>query len=197
MTVLWITRYILRTSAVRTNEFDLARGSPSICLEARIWLTLDEFSFGENLCFRHWREMARTNALSAHKFLASKVRNVGSEGRGWIAESPGKSCEFHENSSPHLYVCTWAREELMVILFTILPPHCERQHYFAQCVLQSTCELFYNVPCCKQHNFVKIKCLMQLIERVLSDRINFFLMRKLLEWLKQNYQRKCKQQASV
>lgn len=153
--MLWITRYILRTSAVRTNEFDLPRGSPSICLEARIWLTLDEFSFGENLCFRHWREMARTNALSAHKFLASKVRNVGSEGRGWIAESPGKSCEFHENSSP-ICMCVREYEKLMVILFTILPSHCECQHYFTQRASQSTYELFYDVPWYKQRNLIKI-----------------------------------------
>lgn len=172
MTVLWITRYILRTSAVRTNEFDLARGSPSICLEARIWLTLDEFSFGENLCFRHWREMARTNALSAHKFLASKVRNVGSEGRGWIAETPGKSCEFHENSSPVcMCVCAWVREingdTFYNPSFSLRMPAL----FHTQRALRSTYELFYNVPWYKKHNFVKIKCLTQFVFMQSIDRV--------------------------
>lgn len=128
--VLWITRYILRTSAVRTNEFELARGSPSICLEARIWLTLDEFSFGENLCFRHWREMARTNALFANKFLASEVRNVR-RGGGMNRGEPGEKLRISRKPTLYLcvYVCVRAREELMVILFTILPSHCECQRY--------------------------------------------------------------------
>lgn len=124
MTALWITRYILRTSAIRTNEFELARGSPSICLEARIWLTLDEFSFGENLCFRHWREMARTDALFAHKFLTSKVQNVGGEGEeGGKSRRPrGKVANFTKARAlhPSIGVCVWARGELMMILFTIL-----------------------------------------------------------------------------
>lgn len=52
-------------------------------------LTPDEFSFGLDLCFRHWREMARTDAPSASaSYLTDEVRNGGSdrEGQGKVTD---------------------------------------------------------------------------------------------------------------
>lgn len=76
--------------AVRTNEFELTRVSLSICLEARIRLTPGEFSFGENLCFRHWREIVRTDALfpraQVSRERSAKCGGGRSRGYGKVAD---------------------------------------------------------------------------------------------------------------
>jgi len=120
-------------SAVRTNEFELTRVSPSICLEARIRLTPDEFSFGENLCFRHWREMARTDTLSAHKFLASEVRNA--VGRSW---SYGKVADFMKANSRYSLVSAGGINDN-----TFYASSFSSRHYFSQ-----RCKADINYFCC-------------------------------------------------
>lgn len=98
-------------STVRTNELELTRVSPSICLEAWIRLTPDEFSFGENLRFRYWHEIAPTC------YPRSSFSRVKCEMQ-WVEHRAREKLRI----SRKLALDTTPREKLTIILFTIFLP---------------------------------------------------------------------------
>lgn len=96
--------------------------------------------------------MARTDALFAHKFLTSKVQNVGGEGEegGKSRRARGKVANFTKARAlhPSMGVCVSTRGINDDTFYN--PSHCECQSYFTQYALQNTYKLFYNVSRRKQ-----------------------------------------------